>query len=327
MGVLIWCVCAPAFGQWFSETREVMGTTAQLQFASDSPEQAKRLTAQVWAELDRLDVKLSIYKPTSELSRLNRRGSQEAVIVSKELFYLLERSQEFNERSAGLFDIRVETFGQLYDLRAHKRPDEQALSQALQALDEPLATTVVLDASQRTVFFSKAALKLDLGGIAKGYSVDRAIDVLRSAGIQQAMVSSGGDARYLGKHDNRPWLVGVRHPRDANKLAVSLPIEDSAVSTSGDYQRFFIDADGKRHHHIFDPRSGKSPEAIVSATVLGPDALTTDAMSTTVLIASRQQALAMINNEPELEAILVDHTGKLWFSDGLVDPQSLVDAH
>ena len=162
--------------------------------------------------------------------------------------------------------------------------------------------------------------KIDLGGIAKGYAVDNGIKILQTCGIQNALVSAGGDSRILGDKKGRPWVMGVRHPRDKNKVVVSIPLSDSAISTSGDYERYFIEGD-KRYHHIIKPSTGQSADLTWSASVLANNAVTSDALSTTLFVLGTEKALELINTLDDIEAIVIDTKGKMFYSSGLMPPE------
>ncbi len=142
---------------------------------------------------------------------------------------------------------------------------------------------MIVDPEASTVRFSREGVRIDLGGIAKGYAVDRAIGILESRGIAHASVTAGGDTRIIGDRFGRPWIVGIRHPDDAGRVVVRMPIVDAAISTSGDYERYF-DEDGERYHHIIDPKTGRSAGEVRSVTLIGPDATTTDGLSTSVFV-------------------------------------------
>ena len=155
-----------------------------------------------------------------------------------------------------------------------------------------------------------------IGGIAKGHAVERGAALLRNAGIRHAMLTAGGDTRVLGDRRGRPWLVGIRHPRLADEIVTRLPLVDEAISTSGDYERFF-EEDGRRYHHIIDPATGEPTEGILSVTIIGPDATMTDGLSTTVFVLGTEDGLALIESLAEYEAIVVDASGQLSYSSGL----------
>ena len=162
-------------------------------------------------------------------------------------------------------------------------------------------------------------MSIDLGGIAKGYAVDRAIHILQKCGIQQALVSAGGDSKILGDKQGRPWMIGIQHPRKKQAVALSIPLTDTAISTSGDYERFFLSND-ERIHHIINPQTGKSAKQSWSATVIGPDAITTDALSTTIFILGAEKGLKLINSLDNIDAIIIDSSGVVHYSSGLENP-------
>ena len=158
-----------------------------------------------------------------------------------------------------------------------------------------------------------------LGGIAKGYVVERGIDILRKRGIENAIVTAGGDSRLLGDRRGRPWMIGVRDPRADDEVAISVPLVDEAISTSGDYERYF-EEDGIRYHHIIKPSTGEPAEGVHSATVFGPDAVITDALSTSVFVMGVDRGLTLIGTLPDYESIVIDASGRMFYSDGLTPP-------
>jgi thiamine biosynthesis lipoprotein len=165
--------------------------------------------------------------------------------------------------------------------------------------------------------FDKSGMRIDLGGFAKGHAVDNAAALLQRRGIRHAMVSAGGDSRVIGDRRGRPWTVAIRHPRRSDEVVALLPLQDTAISTSGDYERFFIDADGVRHHHLIDPRTGRSPSSVQSVTILADDGLTAEALSKTVFVLGVTEGLRLIESVGSVDAVVVDAEGSLHFSRGL----------
>ena len=178
---------------------------------------------------------------------------------------------------------------------------------------------MLLDEANHTVRFEHPGMRIDLGGIGKGYAVDRGIDILKARGIAHAVVTAGGDSRIIGDHMGRPWLVAIRHPDDPQKVITRIPLTDVAMSTSGDYERYF-DEGGVRYHHIIDPRTGHSASKVRSATVLAPTATQTDGMSKTAFVLGAQKALEIINRMPGFDAVFVTPEGKVLYSNGLRPP-------
>ena len=178
---------------------------------------------------------------------------------------------------------------------------------------------MLLDPEHHTVKFEHPGMRIDLGGIGKGYAVDHGIGILQARGFQHALVTAGGDSRIIGDRMGRPWVVGIRNPDDKNKVVTRIPIVNSAMSTSGDYERYF-DEGGVRYHHIIDPRTGHSASKVRSATILGPTATETDGMSKTAFVLGPEKALEIINRMPQYDAIFVTPDGKVLYSNGLAPP-------
>lgn len=313
-----------ANAQWHQHSFKVMGTQAHVEFwlpltdvktASNASEQARanKIIIAVEDEMRRIDREMSPYKPDSELSKVNRLAPKDPMQISSELFNLLIKAEEISQQSNGAFDVTYASVGYHYDYRLRQKPDQQTIEQSLAAIDY---TGIVLNKTEQTIFFKHPKIKIDLGGIAKGYAVKNCLAILASAGIKHALVSAGGDTGLLGDRNGRPWLVGIKHPRANDKTAVHLPLSDEAISTSGDYERYFIE-DDVRYHHIINPKTGKSAQQVVSVSVIGRDPTYVDALSTTLFVLGLEQGMAYINNLPNYEAIIIDNQQKLHFSLGL----------
>jgi thiamine biosynthesis lipoprotein len=310
----------PSHAAWYSRVDDgIMGTRISMELWTDDPALANRAIEAVLAEMRRVDELMSTYKPTSELSKVNAEAAAHPVAVTPELFKLLETSLEYSEITEGAFDITYASVGYLYDFRKHVHPTEQAIEQALPAINY---RHVLLDREHTTVRFSQPGVRIDLGGIAKGHSVDRAIAILESLGIRHAVVSAGGDSRVIGDRFGKPWIVGIRNPRSPDPEAVitRIPLEDAAISTSGDYERFF-DEGGVRYHHIIDPKTGHSASKVLSATIIGPTATRTDGLSKTAFVLGPEDALRIINKLDDVDAVLVTPDGRILYSKGLQPPQ------
>lgn len=306
----------PATADWLGDARPMMGTEVSVYLWSDDPEVGDRMLEAVFHEAARIDGLMSTYKYESEISEINRKAADSAVIVGDELFQLIERSLAISELTAGAFDITYDSVGQHYDFRSRSRPDEQTVASEVENIDYRY---VVLDSAASTVCFRKRGVRINLGGIAKGYVVERGIEILQRGGIRNAIVTAGGDSRLLGDRRGRPWMVGIRHPRKDGEIAISLPLQSEAVSTSGDYERYF-DEDGVRYHHIIHPSTGAPVNGVHSATVIGPNAIMTDALSTSVFVMGVDRGLRMIGGLPDYESIVIDADGQVFFSDGLTPP-------
>lgn len=295
-----------------------MGTEVSVYFWHDNEAEGTAIVEEIYAEVDRINALMSTYVVTSQISEINRRAADEAVLASEELFQLIRRSLDISVLTRGAFDITYDSVGQHYDFRERRRPDDATVKAERRNID---FRYVQLDQGKSTVRFAQQGVRINLGGIAKGYVVERGVDVLRRHGVENGVVTAGGDSRLLGDRRGRPWMIGIRDPRRDDDVAMSVPLEDEAISTSGDYERYF-DEDGTRYHHIIKPSSGRPVQGVHSATVIGPDAVMTDALSTSVFVMGVDDGLGLIGCLPDYEAIVIDADGQIFYSSGLADPGS-----
>jgi thiamine biosynthesis lipoprotein len=302
-----------AAGEWFSREEAIMGTAIKVELWAADRDSANAAIDAVMAEMHRIDRAMSPFKPESELSRINRDAGARAVPVSEEMFGLLSRSIEFSDLSGGAFDITYASVGHLYDYREGVQPSEDDLAVARQAVGY---RHLYLDPADRSVRFRREGMRIDLGGFAKGHVVDTSTALLKRMGVRHAFVSAGGDSRVIGDRRGRPWTIGIRHPRRESDVVAVLPLEDVAISTSGDYERFFEKA-GVRHHHLIDPRTGRSPSSVHSVTILAEDGLTCEALSKAVFVLGVEQGMQLVESLPGVDAVVVDATGHLHYSTGL----------
>lgn len=303
---------------WVGDARPLMGTEVSVYLWSDDAEGGRQAVEAVFEEAARIDRLMSTYKDDSEISRINRLAATEPVGVGEELFQLIQRSLDISVLTLGAFDITYDSVGQHYDFRSRQKPDAATVESARENIDYRY---VQLDKAAGTVVFLKKGVRINLGGIAKGYVVERGIDVLRHLDVQNAIVTAGGDSRLLGDRRGRPWMVGIRDPRHDGQVAISVPLADEAISTSGDYERYF-DEDGVRYHHIIQPSTGMPASGVHSATVMGPDAVLTDALSTSVFVMGVDRGLRLVGTLPDYESIVIDAEGQVYYSDGLQQPSA-----
>jgi thiamine biosynthesis lipoprotein len=302
-----------AAADWHSQEAAIMGTNVTVELWHEDAGQAQELAGAVLDEMRRIDELMSTHKPDSLISRVNRNATTTPVPVTEELLLLLTLSLEYSELTAGAFDITYASAGQHYDYRKGKFPDSEQLAESLPAIDY---RHVRLNHADASVSFLRKGVRIDLGGIAKGYAVDRGIGILQQAGIRNALVSAGGDTRVIGKRRDHPWNVGIRDPRRPDKIVSLIPLEDAAISTSGDYERFF-EKDGVRYHHILNPGTGKSSRGVHSTSIIGQTSINTDALSTSVFVLGVKKGLQLINSIDDTEAVIVDDQGRLHYSNGL----------
>jgi thiamine biosynthesis lipoprotein len=303
-----------AAAKWYETETEMMGTRISVELWSEDTLLAEAVIEDVLASMQAVNLSMNPWDDNSELSAVNQGAAQAPIVVSDDLYRVVERALYYSRLSQGAFDISFASVGQYYDYREARAPTAQQLEAARPAIDYHL---ILLDPQSRSIAFASAGVQLDLGGIAKGFAVDQAIEIMRLAGIQAGYVSAGGDARILGKHGDRPRVVGIRHPRRNGEFAVMIPLEDTAISTSGDYERFFMQGD-IRVHHILDPGTGHSAGEVQSSSVLAASAIDSDALSTATFVLGVERGLELINSLPGIEAIMIDALGKLHYSQGLL---------
>ncbi|WP_434049348.1 FAD:protein FMN transferase [Marinobacter salarius] len=311
-------VAMPAQAEWVRVSGTAMTTAIEMEFWTEDPAVASEAGDAVLALFDRIDRQMSRYREDSELSRVNREAANGPVEVSDSLFTVLQQALRISELSHGAFDISFGSIGYLYDFRARQQPSDEELAEGLAKVNY---RSVVLDPSANTVRFLDEGVRLDLGGIAKGYTVDRGIDILKSFGIRHARLSAGGDLRLLGDKRGKPWIVGIRDPRSESRNAMVLPLTNVAVSTSGDYERFFFDDNNERVHHILSPETGKPVKGVQSVTILGDDSITTDGLSTAVFVLGAAKGLEMVNRLKGIDAVIIDEQRQVHYSDGLMPPE------
>jgi len=314
--VAILAISMSAQADWLADVRPMMGTEISVMLWHDDALEGQRLIEQVFAEAKRIDLMMSTYIDDSNISDINRRGANEPVVAGDELFRLIQRSLDISVLTRGAFDITYESVGQHYDFRNRERPDQATVDASRELIDYRL---VKLDQATGTVAFAANGVRINLGGIAKGYVVERGIDIMRMAGVRNGVVTAGGDSRLLGDRRGAPWMVGIRDPRVDGAVAMTLPLADEAISTSGDYERYF-EEDGVRYHHIISPSTGEPASGVHSATVFGPDAVLTDALSTSVFVMGVDEGLRLIATLPDYESIVIDDQGQIYYSDGLERP-------
>jgi thiamine biosynthesis lipoprotein len=322
--VLLCLMAIPGVGwsEWRQDKQNIMGTEVAVTVWHDDAKTGEAAIAAVMTEMRRIDTTYSPYIETSDLARLNASAAKQPVALSAEFSLLVDRALHYSDLSSGAFDITFASLGWFYDYRGKKKPDAAQQKNLLPAINYRF---LKFDPGQRTLAFTHPNVRVDLGGIAKGYAVDRAIEILRRHGISHASVSAGGDSRLLGDRRGRPWLIGIKNPRqqgpEDRAVVLTMPLNDVAVSTSGDYERYFVDEKtGEWVHHILNPKTGKSAHGVISVTILGPEGIDTDALSTTVFVLGVKEGLALLTRLPGFDGVIIDAHGKVHYSEGLQPP-------
>ncbi len=268
----------------FVQSRNAMGTVFTIYLYAHDGELAGVLFESAFEEIERLEEALSNYRATSELSRINRLAAEQAVTTDPEVFALLQTSLAYSRRSAGAFDVTVGPLMQAWGFfRGEGRyPTDAELERARESVG---SEKIYLDRATRTVRFAAPGVELDLGAIGKGYAVDRAVKVLREAGVKAALVDAGSSTLYAmnAPPGKSAWTVHVPRPGDRSQTVSTVALRNESLSTSGSYEQFF-QLDGRRYCHVMDPRDGVPVQGVLQATLIAPDGTTTDAFSNAMFV-------------------------------------------
>ena len=304
-----------------AQTYGVMGTEVTFSIFTADGAAAERAFAAAYQEIRRVERLMTDWphpgEAPSDIIRINEAAGQKAVPVSAETMAVIATAQEMSRRSKGAFDITFAAMRGLWkfdeDLE-NKVPPADELERRRKLINW---RDVVVDAKAGTVKLRRSGMRMGLGGIAKGYAVDRCAVVLREQGFRDFMVQAGGDLYVSGRKGTASWMVGVRDPRGGPRAVIAkMPIEDHAFSTAGDYERSFI-VDGKRYHHIIDPKTGFPATAARGVTILAPTALLADALDDAVFILGPKAGLALVDSYPDCAAVVVDAKNQVWTSRSL----------
>lgn len=290
-----------------------MGTEVVIEVQHPDRQLAERAAIAARAEFERVEDVMTTWRD-SELTRLNSNADGTPKSVPGEVAALIERALTVARLSGGAFEPTFLGVGALWDFKAEtpRVPSDADLERALENVGWQ-RVEVDVDASTVTM---PAGTRIGLGGIAKGYGVDRAMQVLIDAEVENAIVNAGGDLKALGKDRGEPWEVAVKHPRQRGRAIAVVPVSNVCLVTSGDYERFF-EIDGIRYHHILDPRTGRPATGCMSATVTAPDAALADAVATAVCVLGPTQGLELVEKLPRIEAVVVGLDGAVVASSGL----------
>jgi FAD:protein FMN transferase len=313
------CASQPPAAALVEQSRLAMGSTLAIRVWTADTEAATRAIDAVYAEFDRLDRLLSVWQPDSEVQRLNAAAGHGPVPAGPDLRTVLRAAAEASRRTGGKFDV---TFGALADIwrfdhdQDNRVPNAAEIDARLPLVDY---AAVQVNEAAATAEIARAGVRVHLGGIGKGYAVDRSVAILRQSGFGDFLIQAGGDLYAAGRRGDRPWRIGLFDPRASGGATFgSIELADETFSTSGDYERFFI-KDGVRYHHLLDPDTGQPARLCRSVTIVAPSALTADWASTGVFIMGPEAGMALIESLPDVEGVIVSADNEVKVSSGLKD--------
>ena len=291
-----------------------MGTVVEVTLVGENEEEAKKGGLQAFQEIKRIEGLMSQWIESSDISQINRSAGKGWRKISPETMEVIKTAQKISGLSEGRFDVTVGPLVELWRRAREKGipPSNQEVKRILRLVN---FKDLLVD-SEKGVYLRKEEMSLDLGGIAKGYAVDKAFELLRHLGYKNLIINAGGDLRAGGSKFDRPWTIGIRHPRESQKIMMKVPILDEAIATSGDYEKFFIHQ-GKRYHHILNPYDGFPTDGCQSVTIIGKDGMTTDGFATAVFVLGPEKGYALCQKLERVECLIVDKEGNRILSPGL----------
>ena len=310
----------PTRGQPVERRGVAMGSDLRVSAQAEDSTSARAAIDAVFAEFERLDASMSVWRSGSDVLRINAAAGEHPVVVSADVRAAVSVAREISEWTDGKFDI---TFGPLADIwkfdtqnQDNSVPDAPSIRQRLPLINY---RDIEVDDRAGTVFLRRKGMRMHLGGIGKGYAVERSADILRRAGLRDFIIQAGGDLYVGGLKDGRPWRLGINDPRGpAGRRVATVALSDGTFSTSGDYARSFM-KDGVRYHHILDPATGEPARGCRSVTIVADRPSIADGLSTGVFVLGPEAGMALIERLPQVEGVIVTGKNEVLVSTGLKD--------
>jgi len=306
----------------FKKTMPLMDTIVSITVVAGSRDAAEQAIEKTFTVISGFGDRINFYSDKSELDEVNRNAGIHAVKVSPDTLDVIEKSVYTAEKSGGTFDPTIGPIVKLWDFLNKKKPTEPEIARAL-----PLVNyrDILIDRTGATVFLKRKGMMIDLGGIAKGYAADLAVESLKKEGIRSGLVSIAGDIRTFGmKTDNSPWTIGIKNPRqtgEKDEIIAKIRLHDKAISTAGDYERFFL-LDGRRYHHLLDPKTGYPAALCRSVSVIAEKGVTTDGFDNAVFILGPEKGMKLAK-EMGIDAMIIDSSGNIHMTDTIKDKITL----
>jgi len=300
----------------YKKSKALLDTFVTITVVAASQDMADKAIEDAFDVIEKFGDLVNFYSDKSELSAINRNAGIREVKVSPETFDIIEKALYVSEKSGGAFDPTIGPEIKLWDFLKKVKPSDAEIRKNLPLVNYK---NIIIDRTKSTVFLSRRNMLLDLGGIAKGFAADLAVQSLKQKGISSGLVAVAGDIKAFGlKPDKKPWIVGIKNPRQKSnddEIIARVPLSDKAISTSGDYERYFI-MDGKRFHHLLIPKSGYPANTCQSVSVIADQGVMTDAFSTAFFVLGPERGLGLAK-EMGMDVMIIDSKGALHTTPGL----------
>jgi FAD:protein FMN transferase len=313
--LLVVLVCMPARAGGIRDVRPLMGTAVELIAEGADEKTLRSATQAAYAEMERLAAMMSHYDPASPVSEINGAAGWRAVQAPPELLEVLLQADRLSRRSNGAFDITVGAIhGWRFGPEDPRIPPPAEIAAQLPKVDY---RKLRLDPKDASVFLAERGMRIDLGGIAKIYILEAGRRVLEAGGVPRALVNGGGgDVVAHADESSPPWRVAVRDPREPERLLGLVELRRGGISSSGNYERAFV-KDGKRYHHILDPRTGYPAQSLRGVTLVAEQAESVNGLSVALMVMGKLTGKRLLADSPGVDAIIVDRDGELWMSRGM----------
>lgn len=319
--------CTPQKERVFRKSKILMDTLITITAVSDSSEKAEIAIDKAFSEIEKIDSLLNFFSDKSEVSEINRNAGRSPVRASPETIEVIEKAIYASKKTNSAFDVTIGNITALWDFHNKVKPEDKAIKEKLPLVNYK---NIVFDEHTSSIYLKKKGMLIDLGGIAKGYAADKAAEVMKRYGIRSGLVSVAGDIKAFGlRPDGKPWKVGIRNPRaiplsslngkgatgGSDDIMATIELTDMAISTSGDYERYFIVGD-KRYHHILNPKTGYPSDECQSVSVIARDTAITDSLSTGIFVLGPKKGLKLLE-ETGINGIIVGKDGKIHITSNL----------
>jgi thiamine biosynthesis lipoprotein len=293
-----------------------MGSTFEITVVDDDAIRANNHIDAAVTEIKRIERLISSWDMASQTSEINKNAGVKAIRVKKELFQLIERAKSISKLTDGAFDISYASMDRIwkFDKSMEQMPSDKEIKLSVAKVG---AKNIELDAKNNTIFLNKKGMKIGFGAIGKGYAADKAKTLLQERGVSAGIINASGDMNAWGSQpDGTPWRVAIRNPMNKNKVFALMPLQNKAVVTSGNYEKY-VRFNGVRYTHIIDPRTGYPATELISVTVFAPKAELADALATAVFVMGKEAGIDRINQIPNVDCILIDHKGIISTSENI----------
>lgn len=302
--------------QRFDRTLSLMGSRFEVTVVAANEDQGNQFIDLAVGEIQRIEKLISSWDPNSQTSAINRNAGIKPVKVDRELFNLITRANKISTLTEGAFDISYASMDRIWKFDGTMM-DMPAKRDIQNSVEKVGYQNIVLDENAQTAYLKKKGMKIGFGAIGKGYAADRAKKILIDQGVKAGIINASGDMNTWGKQpDGKSWMVGITNPLNKNKVFSWMPLDNQAVVTSGNYEKFVI-LDGERYAHIIDPRTGMPGKSIISATIFAKQAELADALATSLFVMGVEVSVDFVNQLKGIECVLIDDEGKIYTSQNI----------